>query len=60
MISYFDCRDKCISNCSCVAYSWANDDGTGCETWSQGSVFTGNALREGYIAHLVPHKGKLS
>ena len=59
-LSYFDCRDKCISNCSCVAYSWANDDGTGCEIWSQGSVFTGDALRGVYIAHLVPHKGKLS
>ncbi|KAL6334874.1 hypothetical protein AAG906_023679 [Vitis piasezkii] len=57
-LSYFDCQDKCISNCSCVAYSWANDDGTGCEIWSQGSVFTGDALRERYIAHLVPHKAK--
>ncbi|KAK7305744.1 hypothetical protein VNO77_43654 [Canavalia gladiata] len=33
-----DCWMKCLNNCSCVAYTFANQDGTGCEIWSQGTT----------------------
>ncbi|XP_021858208.1 G-type lectin S-receptor-like serine/threonine-protein kinase CES101 isoform X2 [Spinacia oleracea] len=29
-----DCEDKCLSNCSCVAYASIYPNGTGCELWS--------------------------
>lgn len=59
-LSLFDCRAKCFNNCSCVAFASANDDGTGCEIWTQGSFFTADSLSQRYMAHLVPHKGKPS
>ncbi|KAJ7962992.1 Serine/threonine protein kinase [Quillaja saponaria] len=33
-LSLIDCWMKCMKNCSCVAYSYAYVDGTGCEIWS--------------------------
>lgn len=59
-LSLFDCQAKCFNNCSCVAFASANDDGTGCEIWTQGSFFTADSLSQRYMAHLVPHKGKPS
>ncbi|KAK9096364.1 hypothetical protein Sjap_021861 [Stephania japonica] len=38
-----DCESKCISNCSCVAYTMANSIfQIGCYFWSDGSQFTEN------------------
>lgn len=30
-----DCWMKCLKNCSCVAYTYAKEDATGCEIWSR-------------------------
>ncbi|XP_027337534.1 G-type lectin S-receptor-like serine/threonine-protein kinase At1g67520 [Abrus precatorius] len=33
-----DCWMKCLSNCSCEAYTYANQDATGCEIWTKGTA----------------------
>ncbi|KAK7285212.1 hypothetical protein RJT34_19974 [Clitoria ternatea] len=33
-----DCWMKCLNNCSCEAYTFANQDLTGCEIWSRGAA----------------------
>lgn len=30
-----DCWMKCLKDCSCEAYTYANEDATGCEIWSR-------------------------
>jgi len=37
-LTNFDCWMKCLNNCSCEAYSYVNDDETGCEIWSKDSA----------------------
>ncbi|EEF46488.1 receptor protein kinase, putative [Ricinus communis] len=38
-LSLDDCLEKCLRNCSCVAYSPTNEiDGTGCEIWSKVTI----------------------
>ncbi|XP_020535352.1 G-type lectin S-receptor-like serine/threonine-protein kinase CES101 [Jatropha curcas] len=40
-LSINDCLEKCLRNCSCVAYAPTNEiDGTGCEIWSKVTVET--------------------
>ncbi|PON34984.1 Serine/threonine protein kinase [Parasponia andersonii] len=40
-LTMVDCREKCLKNCSCVAYAYADDNnGTGCEIWTKESSFT--------------------
>ncbi|XP_062089367.1 G-type lectin S-receptor-like serine/threonine-protein kinase CES101 [Humulus lupulus] len=43
-LTIVDCWEKCLQNCSCVAYASTNDNGTGCEIWSKDSSFTNNNL----------------
>ncbi|KAK7379269.1 hypothetical protein VNO80_04725 [Phaseolus coccineus] len=37
-LTSFDCWMKCLNNCSCEAYSYVNEDETGCEIWSRDSA----------------------
>ncbi|XP_027337533.1 G-type lectin S-receptor-like serine/threonine-protein kinase At1g67520 [Abrus precatorius] len=37
-LTNFDCWMKCLNNCSCEAYSYVNQDQTGCEIWSNGTT----------------------
>nr|KYP44752.1 Cysteine-rich receptor-like protein kinase 10 [Cajanus cajan] len=37
-LSNFDCWMKCLNNCTCEAYSYVNEDATGCEIWSKDSA----------------------
>ncbi|QCD98492.1 serine/threonine-protein kinase PBS1 [Vigna unguiculata] len=59
-LTNFDCWMKCLNNCSCEAYSYVNDDETGCEIWSRDSanfVATTNLTGGGrQIYFLVPRK----
>ncbi|XP_015867238.3 G-type lectin S-receptor-like serine/threonine-protein kinase CES101 isoform X1 [Ziziphus jujuba] len=51
-LSITDCWERCLKNCSCVAYASANDNGTGCEIWTKDSSFTESnlsTLKEIYI-----------
>lgn len=57
-LSLVDCQAQCFNNCSCIAFASANDDGTGCEIWDQGSFLTSSGWSQRYMAHIVPHKGK--
>lgn len=34
-ITLSDCRDKCLQNCSCVAYASYTSDGLGCSLWNK-------------------------
>lgn len=43
-LTIVDCWEKCLQNCSCVAYAYTNDNGTGCEIWTKDSSFTKNNL----------------
>ncbi|GKV43371.1 hypothetical protein SLEP1_g50671 [Rubroshorea leprosula] len=39
-LTFHDCRDKCLLNCSCFAYATTNiEDDTGCEIWSSSGIF---------------------
>ncbi|KAL2333259.1 hypothetical protein Fmac_014472 [Flemingia macrophylla] len=48
-LSNFDCWMKCLNNCTCEAYSYVNQDATGCEIWSKDSArfFANNNLTAG-------------
>ncbi|RDY13497.1 G-type lectin S-receptor-like serine/threonine-protein kinase CES101, partial [Mucuna pruriens] len=37
-LSNFDCWIKCLSNCSCQAYSYVNQDQTGCQIWTKATT----------------------
>ncbi|XP_060973571.1 G-type lectin S-receptor-like serine/threonine-protein kinase CES101 isoform X2 [Cannabis sativa] len=53
-LTIFDCWEKCLKDCSCVAYASTNDDiGTGCEIWSKDSTFTDNKLASLRKIHLL-------
>ncbi|KAK9923333.1 hypothetical protein M0R45_031758 [Rubus argutus] len=43
-MTLIDCWDVCFKMCNCLAYASANDDGTGCEIWTEGASFTQNNL----------------
>lgn len=47
ILGMVDCGEKCLSNCSCVAYSPFYPNGTGCELWNN---FT-QILEDGHISH---------
>ncbi|RDY13498.1 G-type lectin S-receptor-like serine/threonine-protein kinase, partial [Mucuna pruriens] len=38
-LSISDCWMKCLKNCSCHAYTYANQDATGCEIWTTDSSY---------------------
>ncbi|KAL9679356.1 hypothetical protein QQ045_017214 [Rhodiola kirilowii] len=38
-LSIYDCMELCFKNCSCVAFSYINDDQTGCEIWNEDMEF---------------------
>uniref|UniRef100_A0A803NZX0 Uncharacterized protein n=1 Tax=Cannabis sativa TaxID=3483 RepID=A0A803NZX0_CANSA len=57
-LTIFDCWEKCLKDCSCVAYASTNDDiGTGCEIWSKDSTFTDNKLASLRKIHLLQSGG---
>ncbi|KAF7814268.1 G-type lectin S-receptor-like serine/threonine-protein kinase CES101 isoform X2 [Senna tora] len=35
----YDCGVRCLMNCSCAAYSFTNNDGTGCQIWDNTTNF---------------------
>ncbi|XP_050286196.1 G-type lectin S-receptor-like serine/threonine-protein kinase CES101 [Quercus robur] len=38
-MSLFDCRAKCLNNCSCIAYAATDYNDTSCTIWSKGVNF---------------------
>jgi hypothetical protein len=60
-LSLFDCRVKCLNNCSCIAYAATAYNQTSCTIWSKGVNFKENNYdysMEIYV--LVPEKGKFN
>ncbi|CAJ1865003.1 unnamed protein product [Sphenostylis stenocarpa] len=61
-LTNFDCWMKCLNNCTCEAYSYVNEDETGCEIWSRNSanfMATNNLTAGGrHIYFLTIKKGK--
>lgn len=41
-LSLFDCREKCMNNCSCIAYAFTENNQTSCTIWSKGVNFKEN------------------
>ena len=33
-LTQVDCKDKCLTICSCVAFEPSKEDGTGCKIWT--------------------------
>lgn len=54
-----DCWDRCLKNCSCVAYASANDNGTGCEIWNKDSSFIENNLGALKATHILESSGNV-
>ncbi|OMO66736.1 hypothetical protein COLO4_30394 [Corchorus olitorius] len=42
-LTYFGCKAKCLSNCSCFAFATVYEDDTGCEIWSSEAIFRKSA-----------------
>ncbi|XP_065851518.1 G-type lectin S-receptor-like serine/threonine-protein kinase CES101 isoform X2 [Euphorbia lathyris] len=38
--SHFDCKQKCLNNCSCIAYAYTSANKTICELWNQEMLIT--------------------
>ncbi|KAF5453151.1 hypothetical protein F2P56_028078 [Juglans regia] len=58
-LSLFDCRVKCLNNCSCIAYAYSDYNQTSCTIWIRGGNFEESNYsysREIYV--LTPEKLK--
>ena len=60
-MSLFDCRAKCLNNCSCIAYTATDYNQTSCTIWSEGVNFKeSNNSYSMDLYFLVPEKGKFT
>ena len=60
-MSLFDCRAKCLNNCSCIAYAATDYNQTSCTIWSEGVNFKeSNNSYSMDLYFLVPEKGKFT
>ncbi|KAK7838926.1 g-type lectin s-receptor-like serine/threonine-protein kinase ces101 [Quercus suber] len=60
-MSLFDCRAKCLNNCSCIAYAATDYNETSCTIWSKGVNFKeSNNSYSLDVYFLVQEKGKFT
>ena len=60
-MSLFDCRAKCLNNCSCIAYAATDYNDTSCTIWSKGVNFKeSNNSYSLNVYFLVQEKGKFT
>ncbi|KAL3361741.1 hypothetical protein AABB24_014554 [Solanum stoloniferum] len=61
-ISIVDCMQKCWENCSCVGFTTASGNGTGCRIWNGNGDFrvyeSGNAMQRYVLVSPKSSKGK--
>ncbi|CAK7356682.1 unnamed protein product [Dovyalis caffra] len=56
-----DCREKCLRNCSCVAYASTNknNEGIGCQIWSRLKLGT-TTYPNWHTVYVLESKGKMT